>query len=298
VGAHFSPNLIADLTDMWSLPFMVNAFRAATLVAVLGAAVGVVMVIRGQSFIGHSLAVVGLPGASGAVLLGLPAALGYYAAAGIGVLVLRSRYSPTGLRYADENATVGTFQATALATGLLFISLYNGFLGGTSSLLFGSILGVTDGQVVQLAIISATVLLALAVFWRPILFTSLDPVVAASRGLPTSSLSLVFLLLLGITAAAVAQITGALLVFALLVLPAASAQLLTTRPARAVAAAIGFALVTAWSALFAAYYTAYPVGFWLTSIAFGLYVVLRLATLAWSARLRRSMGEQHEIFAL
>jgi zinc/manganese transport system permease protein len=274
--AQFSPNLIDDLIEMWSLPFMVNAFRAVTLVALLAGAVGVLVVIRRQAFVGHALSVVGLPGASGAVLLGWPAAAGYYIAAGVGVLALRSRRDASGLRYADENATVGTFQAVALATGLLFISLYKGFLGGTSSLLFGSILGVTDAQVGQLAVITLVVLLGTALLWRPLLFASLDPIVAASRGLRVPVLNLAFLVLLAVTAAAVAQITGALLVFGLLVLPAAAAQLVTVRPARTVAAALVFALLIGWSALFAAYYTEYPVGFWLTTIAFGWYVLLRI----------------------
>jgi zinc/manganese transport system permease protein len=274
--AQFSPNLIDDLIEMWSLPFMVNAFRAVTLVALLAGAVGVLVVIRRQAFVGHALSVVGLPGASGAVLLGWPAAAGYYIAAGVGVLALRSRRDASGLRYADENATVGTFQAVALATGLLFISLYKGFLGGTSSLLFGSILGVTDAQVGQLAVITLVVLLGTALLWRPLLFASLDPIVAASRGLRVPVLNLAFLALLAVTAAAVAQITGALLVFGLLVLPAAAAQLVTVRPARTVAAALVFALLIGWSALFAAYYTEYPVGFWLTTIAFGWYVLLRI----------------------
>jgi zinc/manganese transport system permease protein len=276
MAAQFSPNLIDDVIEMWSLPFMVNAFRAVTLVALLAGAVGVLVVIRRQAFVGHTLSVVGLPGASGAVLLGWPAAAGYYIAAGVGVLALRSRRDASGLRYADENATVGTFQAVALATGLLFISLYKGFLGGTSSLLFGSILGVTDAQVSQLTVIVAVVLLCTALLWRPLLFASLDPIVAASRGLRVPVLNLAFLVLLAVTAAAVAQITGALLVFGLLVLPAAAAQLVTVRPARTVAAALVFALLIGWSALFAAYYTDYPVGFWLTTIAFGWYVLLRV----------------------
>jgi zinc/manganese transport system permease protein len=276
MAAQFSPNLIDDVIEMWSLPFMVNAFRAVTLVALLAGAIGVLVVIRRQAFVGHTLSVVGLPGASGAVLLGWPAAAGYYIAAGVGVLALRSRRDASGLRYADENATVGTFQAVALATGLLFISLYKGFLGGTSSLLFGSILGVTDAQVSQLAVITAVVLLGTALLWRPLLFASLDPIVAASRGLRVPVLNLAFLVLLAVTAAAVAQITGALLVFGLLVLPAAAAQAVTVRPARMVAAALVFALLIGWSALFAAYYSEYPVGFWLTTIAFGWYVLLRV----------------------
>jgi len=279
VGADFSLNLVSDLTRMWSFPFMVNAFRAATLVAILASSVGVLMVIRGQTFIGHSFAVIGLPGASGAALLGLPAAIGYYVAAAIGVLVVRARGGggAADLRYADETATVGTMQAVALATGLLFISLYNGFLGGTSALLFGSILGVNDAQVAQLAVIAAVVVAGLVVLWRPLLFVSLDPVVAASRGLRTPLLNLAFLVLLAAVAASVAQITGALLVFALMVLPAASALLVATRPARAVLTAIGFGLVITWASLIAAFYTDYPVGFWITSIAFGWYLIVRVA---------------------
>jgi zinc/manganese transport system permease protein len=275
-ATNFSPNLISDLIDMWSLPFMVNAFRAVTLVALLGGTIGVLLVIRREAFLGHTLSVIGLPGASGAVLVGWPPAAGYYLAAGVGVLALRSRRDERGLRYADENAAIGTFQAVALATGLLFISLYKGFLGGTSSLLFGSILGITDAQVLQLTVMAAVVLLCATLLWRPLLFASLDPVVASSRGLRVSVLNLSFLVLLAVTAAAVAQITGALLVFGLLVLPAAAAQLVTVRPARTVAVALVFALLVGWSALFAAYYSEYPVGFWLTSIAFGWYVLLRI----------------------
>jgi len=275
-AAQFSPNLVADLIDMWAQPFMVNAFRAVTVVSFLGATIGVLLVIRREAFVGHTLSVVGLPGASGAVFAGWPPAAGYYVAAGVGVLVLRSRRDASGLRYADENAAIGTFQAVALATGLLFISLYKGFLGGTSSLLFGSILGITNAQVLQLTIIVAAVLLVTMMLWRPLVFASLDPVVASSRGLRVTALNLAFLTLLAVTAAAVAQITGALLVFGLLVLPAAAAQLLTVRPARTVALALAFALVVGWSALFASYYSEYPVGFWLTSIAFGGYVLLRI----------------------
>ena len=273
---HFSANLIADLIDMWAQPFMVNAFRAVTVVSLLSATIGVLLVIRREAFVGHTLSVIGLPGASGAVYAGWPPAAGYYLAAGVGVLILRSRRDSSGLRYADENATVGTFQAVALATGLLFISLYKGFLGGTSTLLFGSILGITDGEVLLLSLIATAVVLCAVLLWRPLVFVSLDPIVASSRGVRVNALNLAFLTLLAVTAASVAQITGALLVFGLLVLPAASAQLVTVRPARTVAVALLFALLVGWSALFAAYYTEYPVGFWLTSIAFGGYVLLRV----------------------
>lgn len=292
-GAHFSPNLVGDLVHMWSYPFMLNAFRAATVVAVLAGAVGVLMVIRGQTFLGHSFAVVGLPGASGAALAGASPAVGYYAAAGVAVVAMRVRPSlgggagssgRTSGRYADETATVGTLQAVALALGLLFIGLYHGYLGGTTALLFGSLLGVSDDQVLQLLVVGALVLVALVLLWRPLLFASIDPAVAASRGLRVSVLNLAFLVLLATTTAAVSQLTGALLVFALLVLPAATAQQLTTRPALAVLLSIGAALLASWSALFAAFYTPYPVGFWLTTASFAIYVVARVTMAARSSR--------------
>src|SRR3954454_14546777 len=126
----FSWNLLDDIRDMWSLPFMVNAYRAGTIVAVLAALVGWFMVVRRQSFAGHALAVVGFPGAAGAVLLGLSAGAGYFAfclLAAVAIAVLPQR---GGRGYSEESAVVGTVQAFALALGLLFLTLYHGFLAG------------------------------------------------------------------------------------------------------------------------------------------------------------------------
>jgi zinc/manganese transport system permease protein len=133
-----------------------------------------------------------------------------------------------------------------------------------------------------LAIVAVVVLAALAVFGRPLLFASVDADVARAHGVPTRAVGTAFLLLLGATAAEVSQITGALLVFALLVLPPATAQLVTPRPVRGILLSVGLAVLTVWVALFVAYYSPYPIGFWLTTIAFGSYV----STTAL-ARLRR-----------
>jgi zinc/manganese transport system permease protein len=173
-------------------------------------------------------------------------------------------------------------QAFALACGTLFISLYKGFLGGTTSLLFGTFLGISPAQVVTLAIVGVAVLATIAAIGRPLLFASIDPDVAAAHGVPVRLLDVAFLLVLGATAAEASQITGALLVFALLLLPPATAQLVTARPAPSLALSIAIGLVTVWSALFIAVYSTYPIGFWLTTIAFGLYVVVAVV-----ARLRR-----------
>ena len=274
----FSWNLLADIRDMWSYPSQVTAFRAGTVVAVLAALVGWFMVLRRQSFAGHTLAVVGFPGAAAAVWAGIGLAYGYFAFCLAAALVIAALPHRGGRGYADQSAVIGTVQAFALATGMLFVALYKGFLNGTNALLFGSVLGITAGQVTVLALVAAVALTVLAAVGRPLLFASIDTDVARAHGVPTRALDTAFLLLLGVTAAEVSQITGALLVFALLVLPPATAQLLTFRPGRSLALSVGLALVTVWTALFVAYYSPYPIGFWLTTIAFGLYAATSVAT--------------------
>jgi zinc/manganese transport system permease protein len=279
----FSWNLLDDIRDMWSLPSMVSAFRAGTVVAVLAGLIGWFMVLRRQSFAGHTLAVVGFPGAAAAVWLGLGAASGYFACCLIAALVIAALPTQGQAGYSEESAVVGTAQAFALGAGSLFVALYKGFLNGTNALLFGTFLGITPEQVLVLAVVAVAVLAVLAVVGRPLLFASIDRDVARANGVPTRLLGVVFLVLLGATAAAVSQITGSLLVFALLVLPAATAQTLTARPARGMLLSVGLALVSVWVALFISYYSPYPVGFWLTTVAFGLY----LLAAATSAALRR-----------
>ena len=280
----FSWNLLADIQDMWSYPNQVAAFRAGTIVAVLAALVGWFMVLRRQSFAGHTLALVGFPGAAAAVWAGIGVASGYFAFCLAAALVIAALPQRGGRGYADQSAVIGTVQTFALAAGMLFVALYKGFLGGTTALLFGSVLGITAGQVAVLAVVAAATLTALAVLGRPLLFASIDTDVARAHGVPVRTLDTAFLLLLGASAAEVSQITGALLVFALLVLPPATAQLLTARPGRSLVLSVALALASVWAGLFVAYYSAYPIGFWLTSIAFGLYV-LGYAVTAARARL-------------
>ena len=270
---HFSVNLVADIVQMWSQPFMVNAFRAGTIVAVLAAVIGWFVVLRRQTFAAHTLSAVGFPGAAGATWLGVGALAGYVTfclAAAVVIAVLGGR--GTG-RHGDQAALIGTVQAFLLACGFLFVALYQGFLNGTSALLFGSFLGITGGQVVVLAALAVAVLALLAAAGRPLLFASTDPDLARVAGVPVRAIELGFLLVLGATVAAVSSITGTLLVFALLVLPAATAHRVTARPARSLLLAVSFGLVAVWAALTATYYTPYPLGFWLTGIAFAGFVL-------------------------
>jgi zinc/manganese transport system permease protein len=279
--AGLSWNLARDVRQMFAYPFMVNAFRAGTVVAVTAGVIGWFMVLRRQAFAGHTLAVAGFPGAAGAIWLGLGATYGYFTfclAAALVIAALPGAGGATAGR-AEESAVVGTVQAFALACGFLFVSLYKGFLGGVNTLLFGSFLGITTGMVRTLTAVALVVLVALAVIGRPLLFASLDPAVAAAAGVPVRSLSVAFLILLGATAAEVSPITGTLLVFTLLVIPAATAQVLTARPALSLTLTVLLGVLVTWAALTVAYYSPYPIGFFLTTFSFGLYLLARLAVL-------------------
>jgi zinc/manganese transport system permease protein len=264
-------NLVADIRELWSFPFMVNAFRAGTIVAVAAGVMGWFMVLRRQTFAGHTLALVGFPGAAGATLFGVSATYGYFAGCVVAAVVIAAVPRAGQGGHGTESAATGVVQAFALACGYLFIALYKGFLNGANALLFGSFLGITDGQVVILLVVTVVVLAAVVVVGRPLLFASVDPLVAAARGVPVRGLSTAFLVLLGAAVAEVSQITGSLLVFALLVMPAATAQALSARPATSLVVSVVVALGITWLGLGAAYFSVYPIGFFVTTIGFACY---------------------------
>jgi zinc/manganese transport system permease protein len=276
-------NVAHDLSQLVEYQFMVNALVAGTIVASMAGAIGWVMVLRREAFAGHTLAMMAFPGASGAALVGVPAAWGYFAFCSVGALAI-GRLSASGRSaWREESAGIGAVQASALALGFLFVSLYGGVLGSIESLLFGNILGVSDGEVWLLGAVAAVSLAVLAAIARPLLFASVDPEVAGARGLPVPLLSSAFLLLLGLAVAATSQITGPLLVFALLVMPAVTAQAITARPALSLLLTVALGLAVTWLGLGISYFSAYPAGFFISTIAFALYVFVRAGVVVRTA---------------
>jgi zinc/manganese transport system permease protein len=261
--------------DLFAYHFMVNALLAGTIVAVVAGVIGWFMVLRGQSFAGHTLSQVGFPGAAGAALIGVNPTVGllvFCVSAALGIAWLGDRRS---VERRFEAAGIGSILAFALALGFLFASLYQGFVAGVQAILFGSFLGISDMQVLLLLVAALLALAVIAALARPLLFASVDPDAAAARGVPVRALSIAFLLVLGVGVAEAAQVTGTLLVFALLVAPAATAQQVSARPAVALALSVAIALLVAWVGLAVAYWTSLPVGFWVTTIAFALYLGAR-----------------------
>jgi zinc/manganese transport system permease protein len=275
--AALSIDPISDFKQLTAFPFMVNALEAGTVVAIMAGVAGWFMVLRRETFAGHTLAVMSFPGATGALLAGLPAAAGYFVFSGTAAVLIGLAGAGAGRHRGEESAVTGAVQAFGLACGFVFLSLYRGVLGGYENLLFGSFLGITRGQVLTLAIVAAFTLGFFGLAGRPLLFASVDEPVARSSGVPVRLVSAAFLVVLGLSVAATAQITGVLLVFALLVAPPATAQLITPRIGASLILSVVLGVLIVWVGLALAYFYNEPVGFYITTVAFTLYVLARTA---------------------
>src|SRR5207302_751495 len=170
-------NPLTDMHQLFAYPFMVNALEAGTIVAVMAGVTGWFMVLRRQTFAGHTLSVIAFPGAAAASLAGLPVAVGYFGFCALGALGLAG-IAGSNRSHSSESAAIGSLQALALALGFLFVSLYHGVLNGLGSLLFGTFLGITTGQVTTLLAVAAAAVALIALAVRPLLFASIDTDVA------------------------------------------------------------------------------------------------------------------------
>ncbi len=282
---YFSWNFVTDLRIMWQFAFMQNAFEAGTIIAVVAGIVGYFVVLRRLAFATHALGHVGFSGAAGAVFLGFNPVYGLLlfttsGAAGMAML---------GRKASTRDIEIGTVLAFMLGLGLLFLSLYNGYATEAYSILFGEVLGISTSGVILTLEAGVAVLVVLALIYRPLLFASLDEDVAEAKGLPMLGLGLVFLLVLAVAISIAVQIIGVLLIFALMVTPAATAVRLTRRPATAVLVSVSVAVFSIWLGLFVSWYEPYPPSFFIVSTAFMVYVAVRagIALSTHRPRIRR-----------
>jgi zinc/manganese transport system permease protein len=248
---------------MFAYDFMQHAFAAATIVALVSGPVGYFLVLRGQTFAGHALAHVGFTGATGAVLIGASPLWGLVlltVAGGIGMGML-------GERLAHRDVAIGIILALSLGFGLLFLHFFTAFAAQATSLLFGNVLAVDIPTIWTLLALGTISLLALGIISRPLLFASIQPELAEAKGVNLRSFSIMFLAIVALATAQCAQIVGVLLVFTLMVGPAAAAQRLTTRVGMGVILSAVLALVAAWFGITLAFYTDWPCSFWITALS-------------------------------
>jgi len=268
----FSPDLVGDVQEMLRYPFMVHAFEAGALIALVAGFVGYLVVLRRSAFAAHALAHTGFAGGAGAVLFGVNPVFGlllFTGASGTGMALL-------GRRASERDMEIGTVLAFMLGLGLLFINLYRGGVAtATYSLLFGEILGISADAVVFTFEAFVVVVALAVVVYRPLLFSALDEDVAEAKGMPILGLNLVFLLLVAVAVSMAVQVVGVLLIFALMVTPAAIAVRVSKVPTHAIAIAVGVAVGATWLGLFVAWYLPYPVSFFITTFGFALYLLVR-----------------------
>ncbi|HEV1991400.1 MAG TPA: metal ABC transporter permease [Candidatus Dormibacteraeota bacterium] len=270
----FSFNPIQDLQAMLAYDFMRSAFIAGGCIAAAAGLVGYFVVLRNQVFTTDALGHVAFTGGMGGLLIGLNLLVGVFSSCIAVALAIGS----LGGRGRGRDVAIGTVFAWVLGLGLLFLSIFTSSHSGSAgttgiSVLFGSILGMQPAQAVIASAAGLLTCIALLAIARPLLFVSLDPEVATSRGVPIRVLTAFFLILVAITVAESVQAVGALLVFGLMVTPAAVAQNLTRSPYAGMALSAAVAVLAVWLGLTLAFYISYPVSFFITALAFGFFIV-------------------------
>ncbi|MBX6382403.1 MAG: metal ABC transporter permease [Microbispora sp.] len=255
------------------LALVANSIVAAAVLGVVGGLISTFVLMRDLAFAVHGIAELSFAGAAAALLLGVNVVAGSLAGSVLAAAIIGA----LGVRARDRNSSIGVLMPFGLGLGVLFLSLYKGRAANKFGLLTGQIVAVDMPQTAWLIGVSVVVLLALAVVWRPLTFASLDPDVAAARGVPVRALSPVFTLVLGLAVATTIQIVGALLVLALVVTPAAAATRVTASPRLIPLLSVVFAVTSVVGGILIAVGGSIPISPYVTTIAFVIYLGCRVA---------------------
>ncbi|OMC40380.1 helicase [Mycobacterium sp. IS-2888] len=248
--------------------FVQQALLAAALLGLVAGLIGPFIVMRQMSFAVHGSSELSLTGAAFALLVGFEVGLG----ALIGSALAAVLFGLFGQRTRERDSAIGVVLAFGLGLAVLFIQLYPGRTATSFALLTGQIVGVGYTGLAMLALVCLLVIAALATCYRPLLFATVDPDVAAARGVPVRALGIVFAALVGVVAAQAVQIVGALLVMSLLITPAAAAARVVVSPAAAMVASVVFAEVSAVGGIVLSLAPGVPVSVFVASISFVIYV--------------------------
>jgi zinc/manganese transport system permease protein len=265
---------------MFAQEFVRNAFLAGTAIAVASGLVGYFVVLRAQVFAGDALSHVAFTGALAAAAAGIDIRIGLFAA----TIAVGMAIGALGDRSAADDVTIGIAFAAILGLGVYFLALFSSGPGGGNGVLgartlFGSIFGLSGSDAALAAIVGAAVVGVLLAVARPLLFASVDPRVAAARGVPVRALGLLLLGLLGATTAEATQAIGALLLLGLLAAPAGAAQRLTANPYAALALSAALAVLATWAGLTLSYLVpAVPPSSAIIAVATGIYLLAFVAT--------------------
>ncbi|MBB5781589.1 metal ABC transporter permease [Nonomuraea jabiensis] len=288
--------MIADDPGIWGqifnydnygelLALVTNSLIAGAVLGIVGGLISVVVMMRDLAFAVHGIAELSFAGASAALLVGVNVAVGSLAGSILAALVIGA----LGIRARDRNSVIGVLMPFGLGLGVLFLALYKGRAANKFGLLTGQIVAVDTPQMTWLLGTSAITLVALAVIWRPLAFASVDPEVAAARGVPVRALSPAFTLILGLAVSVSIQVVGALLVLALLVTPAAAAMRVTASPRLVPLLSVAFAVTSMVGGILLALGSSIPISPYVTTISFTFYLACRAIG---ALRMRAGWGDR------
>lgn len=270
MGGSSLSKFLEDTQYLLGVDFVQDALVACALLGILSGVMTSLIVLRQMSFSVHATSELALMGAAAALLFGLNIGFGAIAGAIVAAIIL----AVLGLK-GQQDSAIGVVMSFGLGLSVLFLHLYPGNANTAMTLLTGQIVGVSSASVWLLAATTVIIVAAVTILWRPLLFASADPVMAQAAGVPVKALSVVFAVLVGLTAAQSVQIVGSLLVMALLITPGAAAVQITSSPLRAVVWATVFAEVSAVGGFILSLAPGLPVSVFVTTISFVIYLVCR-----------------------
>jgi zinc/manganese transport system permease protein len=268
--------------DLLGRSFVQHALLASAVLALLAGVLGPLIVMRQMSFAVHGTSELSVMGAAGGLLIGVPVGIG----AILGSVIAAMLFGLLGSRSRERDAVIGVILAFGLGLSVLFLWLNTERTSNKFALLVGQVVSIDTSGLELLFATALVVFVALLLTYRPLLFISTDPAVAAARGVKVQALTVAFAVLVGLAVALGVQIVGALLVLSLLVTPAAAAAQVTASPLRATVLAIVFAEVAAVGGIVLSLAPGVPVSVFVTAISFALYLACRL--IAW----RRGAGQR------
>lgn len=261
--------MINEFINILSYDFMQHAFIAGTIAAILAGVVGYFVIIRNLAFAAHALGHIGFAGASGALLVGLAPITGQFilsvlAAIGIGML---------GERINKSDMVIGVILSFCLGLGSLFLHFYNGYAGQASIILFGNLLGVSNQDIQLMFYLMLASLLAIALISNRLLFASLEPEIAQAKGVSLFWISIIFIVIMAIAVTLTSQVVGVILVFTLLIGPAAIAIQWSRHFWSGLLLSVALAVLVVWLGITFSYLTNWPISFWISALVFGIYLL-------------------------
>ena len=265
------------------LVLLQNSIIAGAVLGIVGGLVGVFVMSRDMAFAVHGISELSFAGASAGLLFGVGVVEGSLA----GSLAAALLIGFLGSRSRDRNSIIAVLMPFGLGFGILCLALYPGRSANKFGLLTGQIVAVDDPRLNSLTVISIVVVVGLLVIWRPLTFASVDADVASARGVPVRTLSIVFMLLLGLAVAVSVQVVGSLLVLSILVTPAAAALRVSASPIVVPLLSMLFAVVSLVGGIMLALGGSVPISPYVTTISFAIYVVCRIIA---ASRARRGIS--------